>query len=83
MDLTRAKTRHIVYGVGVQLDEDPVNSLFQTGKRKARGYRSEKIIIAMLYVLAGKLNFAPCYGILLDGNSLIQNKLIVAHVPMR
>ncbi|CAH8713412.1 hypothetical protein M5W90_25460 [Paenibacillus thiaminolyticus] len=25
---------------------------------KARGYRSEKNIIAMVYVLAGKLNFA-------------------------
>lgn len=35
-----------------------VNSLFQAAKRKARGYRSEKNIIAMVYVLAGKLNFA-------------------------
>ncbi|MBG9793295.1 transposase, partial [Paenibacillus dendritiformis] len=34
-----------------------VNSLFQAAKRKARGYRSEKNIIAMVYVLAGKLNF--------------------------
>lgn len=35
-----------------------INSLFQAAKRKARGYRSEKNIIAMVYVLAGKLNFA-------------------------
>ena len=35
-----------------------VNSLFQAAKRKARGYRSEKNIIAIVYVLAGKLNFA-------------------------
>lgn len=35
-----------------------VNSLFQAAKRKARGYRSEKNIIAIVYILAGKLNFA-------------------------
>lgn len=35
-----------------------VNSLFQAAKRKARGYRTEKNIIAMVYVLAGKLNFS-------------------------
>lgn len=35
-----------------------VNSLFQAAKRKARGYRSEKNIIAMVYILAGKLQFA-------------------------
>lgn len=35
-----------------------VNSLFQAAKRKARGYRSEKNMIAIVYVLAGKLNFA-------------------------
>lgn len=35
-----------------------VNSLFQAAKRKARGYRSDKNIIAMVYLLAGKLNFA-------------------------
>ncbi|RAU90750.1 ISL3 family transposase [Paenibacillus sp. YN15] len=35
-----------------------INSLFQAAKRKARGYRTEKNIIAMVYVLAGKLNFA-------------------------
>jgi transposase len=35
-----------------------VNSLFQAAKRKARGYRSEKNIVAMVYLIAGKLNFA-------------------------
>lgn len=35
-----------------------VNSLFQAAKRKARGYRSHKNMIAMVYLLAGKLNFA-------------------------
>jgi transposase len=35
-----------------------VNSLFQAAKRKARGYRSDKNIIAMVYLLAGKLNFS-------------------------
>lgn len=34
-----------------------VNSLFQAAKRKARGCCSEKNIIAMVYILAGKLNF--------------------------
>ena len=35
-----------------------INSLFQAAKRKARGYRSEKNIVAMIYLLAGKLDFA-------------------------
>jgi transposase len=35
-----------------------INSLFQAAKRKARGYRSGKNMIAMVYLLAGKLNFA-------------------------
>ncbi|WP_077296206.1 ISL3 family transposase [Virgibacillus pantothenticus] len=35
-----------------------INSLFQTAKRKARGYRSDKNIIAMVYLLAGKLDFS-------------------------
>jgi len=35
-----------------------VNSIFQAAKRKARGYRSEKNVMAMVYILAGKLNFA-------------------------
>jgi transposase len=35
-----------------------VNSLFQAAKRKARGYRSDKNLIAMVYLLAGKLDFS-------------------------
>jgi transposase len=35
-----------------------VNSLFQAAKRKARGYRSDKNIVAMVYLLAGKLDFS-------------------------
>jgi transposase len=34
-----------------------INSVFQAAKRKARGYRSTKNIIAMIYLLHGKLNF--------------------------
>lgn len=33
-----------------------VNSLIQAAKRKARGYRSEKNLIAMIYLIGGKLN---------------------------
>ncbi len=35
-----------------------INSLFQAAKRKARGYRSDKNMIAVIYLLAGKLDFA-------------------------
>lgn len=35
-----------------------VNSLFQAAKRKARGYRSDKNIVAMVYLFAGKLDFS-------------------------
>ena len=35
-----------------------INSLFQAAKRKARGYRSDKNLIAMIYLIAGKLDFA-------------------------
>lgn len=35
-----------------------INSVFQAAKRKARGYRSDKNIIAMVYLLHGKLDFA-------------------------
>lgn len=34
-----------------------INSLFQAAKRKARGYRSYKNMIAIVYLLAGKLDF--------------------------
>lgn len=35
-----------------------INSLFQAAKRKARGYRSCENMIAMVYLLAGKLDFS-------------------------
>lgn len=35
-----------------------INSLFQAAKRKARGYRSYENMIAMVYLLAGKLDFS-------------------------
>lgn len=35
-----------------------INSLFQAAKRKARGYRSDKNLIAIIYLIAGKLDFA-------------------------
>jgi transposase len=35
-----------------------INSLFQAAKRKARGYRSDKNMITMVYLLAGKLDFS-------------------------
>jgi transposase len=36
---------------------EETNSLFQAAKRKARGYRSDKNMVAMIYLLAGKLDF--------------------------
>lgn len=33
-----------------------LNSLFSATKRKARGYRTSRYLIAMLYFAAGKLN---------------------------
>jgi transposase len=37
-----------------------LNSLFSATKRKARGYRTTKNLLAMLYLVAGKLR-VPCY----------------------
>lgn len=37
-----------------------LNSLFSATKRKARGYRTTKNLLAMLYFVAGKLQI-PCY----------------------
>jgi transposase len=34
-----------------------INSLIQTAKRKARGFRSTKYLITMVYLIAGKLKF--------------------------
>ncbi|MFB6367966.1 transposase, partial [Paenibacillus elgii] len=35
-----------------------INSLFQAAKRKARGYRSYENMIAIVYLLAGKLDLS-------------------------
>jgi len=37
-----------------------LNSLFSATKRKARGYRTTKNLLTMLYFVAGKLQ-VPCY----------------------
>ena len=37
-----------------------LNSLFSPTKRKARGYRTTKNLLTMLYFVAGKLK-VPCY----------------------
>ena len=37
-----------------------LNSLFSATKRKARGYRTTRNLLAMLYFVAGKLRI-PCY----------------------
>jgi len=34
-----------------------INSLVQAAKAKARGYRTTKNLIIMVYLIAGKLNF--------------------------
>jgi len=40
-----------------------INSLIQTAKRKARGFRSTKYLITMVYLIAGKLKFTlPTLG---------------------
>jgi transposase len=36
-----------------------INSLLQAAKAKARGYRTTRNLIAMAYLVAGKLNFRP------------------------
>jgi transposase len=37
---------------------EAINSLIQAAKRRARGYRTDRHYIAMIYMTAGKLNFA-------------------------
>jgi len=37
---------------------EAINGLVQAAKRRARGYRSDRHYIAMIYMTAGKLNFA-------------------------
>jgi len=36
-----------------------INSLIQAAKAKARGYRSDRNLIAITYLIAGKLDLAP------------------------
>src|SRR6266508_2128990 len=38
-----------------------INSLVQAAKRRARGYRSTRNLIAMIYLIAGKLEIAPTH----------------------
>jgi transposase len=39
-----------------------INSLIQAAKAKARGYRSTRNLITMVYLIAGKLNLHPTLG---------------------
>ena len=34
-----------------------INSLIQAAKARARGYRTERTLITMIYLIAGKLKF--------------------------
>jgi transposase len=36
-----------------------LNSLIQAAKRRARGYRSNRNFITMIYLIVGKLNAGP------------------------
>jgi transposase len=36
-----------------------LNSLIQAAKRRARGYRSNRNFIAMIYLIVGKLSAGP------------------------
>src|SRR5512142_154919 len=38
---------------------EALNSLIQAAKRRARGYRTNRNLIAMIYLVAGKLNPGP------------------------
>ena len=46
--------------LSVTLTLEGLNSLFSATKGKARGYRTTKNLLAMLYFVAGKLTI-PCY----------------------
>jgi transposase len=35
-----------------------INSLVQAAKRRARGYRNKRNLIAMIYLIAGRLDFS-------------------------
>jgi|SRR5512132_1990081 transposase len=38
-----------------------INSLVQAAKRRARGYRNKQNLIAMIYLIAGRLDFSPTH----------------------
>jgi transposase len=38
-----------------------INSLVQAAKRRARGYRNKRNLIAMIYLIAGRLDFSPTH----------------------
>jgi len=38
-----------------------INSLVQAAKRRARGYRDKRNLIAMIYLIAGRLDFSPTH----------------------
>ncbi len=38
-----------------------INSLVQASKRRARGYRNKRNLIAMIYLIAGRLDFSPAH----------------------
>ena len=40
---------------------EAINSLVRASKRRARGYRNKKNLIAMIYLIAGRLDFSPTH----------------------
>jgi transposase len=40
---------------------EAINSLVQASKRRARGYRNKKNLIAMIFLIAGRLDFSPTH----------------------
>jgi transposase len=38
-----------------------INSLVQASKRRARGYRNKQNLIAMICLIAGRLDFSPTH----------------------
>jgi transposase len=41
---------------------EAINSLVQASKRRARGYRNKKNLIAMIYLIAGRLDFSSTHA---------------------
>ncbi len=66
MDGSRARAtdhldpRHCVQSTGLSNGLlEGLNSLIQASKRRARGYRSTRNYIAMIYLVVGKLEIEP------------------------